>query len=175
MMPRPAILLLAAALTAAGCAADSQPADDCSQPLSPASMVEDAVVLGLAGADGAAGDFRPVADGGAMELELGSQGGWMITPTLAIDRAMMASDGACVHVTVEVALDGNPAMPPVGFDLMVPELAGTDDHFYSEPLPVLLSYDLAELDARTATISTTVEDDEVAASCQVAVRLENRR
>jgi hypothetical protein len=157
------------ALLAAACAAD--PGMDeagCAEPAAPGSLIEDALALGLAGA----GRFEPVAEGAAMELVLGSQGGWMITPILAVDRRMMASDGACVHVTVEVDLDGGDA--PITFDVTVPELGGTDDHFYSEPLPVFLSYDVAALEGRRATITAVLEDDDVASSCQVAVELANR-
>ena len=157
------------ALLVAACAADTgEDEASCAEPAAPASLIEDALALGLSGS----GSFEPVADGAAMELVLGAQGGWMITPILAVDRRMMASDGACVHVAVEVDLGAGDA--PIDFDMTVPELGGTDDHFYSEPLPVFLSYDIAALDGRAATITAVVADDDVAATCQVAVELANR-
>lgn len=160
--------ILAAALLAA-CAAGPEQPETCEPPGAPAAVVEDALVLGLAGAG--AGGFEPLADGAPVELVLGSQGGWMITPVLAVDRAKMAGDGACAQVAVEVDLG---AAEPVRFELTVPELAGSDDHFYSDPLPVFLSYDLAELEQRQVLITAAFVDDEVASSCQVAVHLENR-
>jgi hypothetical protein len=167
-MTTPRILAAALlALVAAACAAGDDEAD-CAEPALPGALIEDALALGLAGS----GSFQPVADGAAMELELGTQGGWMITPILAVDRRMMASDGACVHVSVQVDLGGGAA--PIAFDMTVPELGGTDDHFYSEPLPVFLSYDVAALEGRAATITAVLEDDDVASTCQVAVELANR-
>lgn len=170
---RPETLAAAAlALALAGCAADAGPAgEDCgASPEASATWIEDAVALGLTGGGG--NRFQPVADGASLELVLGSQGGWMITPVLAVDRSMMASDGACVHVAVEVDLGAGGQ--PIAFEVTLPELGGTDLHFYSEPLSVLLSYDLAELDGRTATITAVVTDDDVASSCQVAALLGNR-
>ena len=167
-----AIAALALAL-AAGCAADAGPAgeDSCAAPEATTTWIEDALVLGLAGG-GDGGGFQPVADGASLELVLGSQGGWMITPVLAVDRSMMASDGACVHVAVEVDLGAGGQ--PIAYQVILPEIGGTDLHFYSEPLPVFLSYDLTELDGRTATITAVVTDDDVASSCQVAALLGNR-
>lgn len=156
-------------LLVAACAADTGEEEaGCAEPAAPGSVIEDALALGRAGG----GWFEPVADGAAMELVLGTQGGWMITPILAVDRRMMASDGACVHVAVEVDLGGGQA--PIEFGMTVPELGGTDDHFYSEPLPVFLSYDVAALEGRAATITAVLQDDDVAATCQVAVELANR-
>jgi len=169
-MTTPRILAAALlALVAAACAADTGEEEvGCIEPAAPGSLIEDALSLGLVGG----GSFQPVADGAAMELVLGSQGGWMITPILAVDRRMMASDGACVHVAVEVDLGGGDA--PIAFDITLPELGGTEDHFYSEPLPVFLSYDVAALDGRAASITAVHEDDDVASTCQVAVELANR-
>jgi hypothetical protein len=166
-----AAVLLALAL--AGCAADaaSPGEEDCGASPEAATWIEDALALGLA-SDGAPAGFQPVVDGASLELVLGSQGGWMITPILAVDRSMMASDGACVDVAVEVDL--GIGGEPFAFQVTVPELGGTDQHFYSEPLPVFLSYDLAELDGRTASITAVVTDDDVASSCQVAALLTNR-
>lgn len=168
MLAGRAITVLALAALAAGCAGGDGPSGDpCAEPDAPSAVIEDALALGLAGAGG----FHPVADGGDLELVLGAQGGWMIAPVLAVDRATMASDGACVRVALEVDLG---AGAPVGLELTLPELGGTDDHFYSEPLPVLLSYDLAALDGRTATISALVTDDGVASACELAATLVNR-
>ena len=167
--------LAAAALTLAlaGCAADAAGPDgeDCGASPEAATWIEDALALGVA-SGGGAGGFQPVADGASLELVLGSQGGWMITPILAVDRSMMASDGACVHVAVEVDL--GIGGEPIAFEVTLPELGGTDQHFYSDPLAVFLSYNLAELDGRTASITAVVTDDDVASSHQVAARLANR-
>jgi hypothetical protein len=152
-------MTLVLALVLAGCAAESaEPTDaDCGARAAPvpATLVEDALTVR-----------------GASELVLGSQGGWMITPILAVDRAVMASDGACVHVAIEV--DAGLAGGPISYQAILPELAGGDDQAVSDELPVFLSYDLAELDGRAATITALVEDDDVASSCQVAVELANR-
>ena len=122
-----AVALLALAL--AGCAPDAaRPAgEDCGASPEAATWIEDALALGLAsGGGGGADGFQPVADGAPLELVLGSQGGWMITPILAVDRSMMASDGACVHVAVEVDL--GIGGEPFAFEVTVPELGGTDQH-----------------------------------------------
>lgn len=153
-----AIAALALALALAGCAADAaDPTDaDCAPSAPVATVIDDALTVR-----------------GAAELVLGSQGGWMITPVLAVDRTMMASDGACVRVALEVDL-GAGGGEPITYEVTLPELAGTDAHFYSEPLPVFLSYDLAELDGRTAIITALLADDDVASSCQVVAQLVNR-
>jgi hypothetical protein len=162
-------LLATACCLLLGCAAE-QPPDppDCDDAVVPGAVIEGALELGTGGP----ADFAPAADGSSMELARGSQGGWMITPTLAADQSALGGDGACVHLSIDVDLGS--AEPAPHFEATVSDLAEDGGRWYTEPLLVLVSYDLPAVDERTATVTAIFEDDGVAARRQVAVRLENR-
>jgi hypothetical protein len=163
-------LLAATACCLLFACADEEPPDPpaCDDAVVPGEVIDGALELGTGGPP----DFVPAADGSSLELARGSQGGWMITPTLAAGKAALGGDGACVHLSIDVDL--GTVEPPPHFEGTASDMAEDGGRWYTEPLLVLLSYDLAAVEGRTATITAMFEDDGVAASRQVAVRLENR-
>ena len=160
--------ILCAVCAACGTAGEPIEPGDC-DPVGttrPAEPAAHALAIGT----GSGADFRPIGDAGSLELVLGSQGGWMVTPTLEVDLLAMASDRVCVALRVEADLGAGEA--PL-LDVLLGELGESGDRWYSDPLQVFLSYDLAALEGRSATLVATFRDDDLVATSQVSVLLTN--
>lgn len=130
--------------------------------------VDGAATLGLD-----AGGFAAIESGAALELELGTQGGWMVRPQVQFDAAALgAGDGACVWVESTATVDGSP--DPISM-FEVPEFAYEGGTGLSRPLLVLLSFDLEAVEGRDATIEVRVEGPEAGSTAAIDVSLVNER
>lgn len=131
-------------------------------------VVADAVAIGVG-----APAFVPLADGSEMELDFGTQGGWMIRPVLRIaPERLGVEDPACVWVEVVTAVDGLEELPTTTISVPFHE---DGDHADSEPLLVLLAFDLEQVEGRSATITATVSGPVAQSTSVIAVDLVNRR
>ena len=158
---------LALLLLCVGCAGstESAPPGTCDEASAngAGSLVEGALSIGTGTGD----DFRPLGD--TLELVLGSQGGWMVTPTLEVDLSAMATDGDCVRIDVSVDLGDGQELPYVA---ILSELVG--ERWTSEPLQLFLSYDLAAVEGQTAFLAASLEDDGVVATAEATALLTNQ-
>ena len=117
------------------------------------------------------GDFVPIDADGSLELELGIQGGWMARPTLRIDaESLGATDQSCIWVAIEAAVDGMDE--PISM-FTTASFQFDNGNGYSDPLEVLLSFDLEALEGRKATFEIRVDGPRAAASSIVDVVLVN--
>lgn len=116
-------------------------------------------------------DFRAVEDGAAMELVLGIQGGWMVMPRVRVDAAALgASPGSCVRGTSTAVIEDAPA---VGMQQVI-SLTYAGDQALSQPLYILLSFDLDAIEGRHASIQLDVEGPDARARANARVFLVNR-
>lgn len=132
-----------------------------------ADSVEGALSIGV----NTGADFESIESESQVELELGTQGGWMVRPTLRIDAESLSVDAqSCIWVSIEAQVEG--MSQPISF-LDAPSFAFEASMGYSEPLNVLLSFDLAALEGRAATLDVSVEGPSAAARTAVDVKLIN--
>jgi hypothetical protein len=161
-----AVAVVAAAVVVAGCGGEEVADPGCETLESSGVSVDGAATLGLD-----RGGFVAIEGGAALELELGTQGGWMVRPVVEIDAAALgASDSSCVWVESTATIDGS--ADPVSMP-QVPRFTYGGGRALSTPLLVLLSFDLEAIEGRDATITVRVEAPAAGATTSADVRLVN--
>ena len=156
-----------AAVVAAGCGSEDEPDTLCDELVSSGNVVDSGVTLGLGDPD----TFEPIADGDELELELGTQGGWMVRPVARLDAAALgAGPDRCVWVETVAAIEGS--ADPVSLT-QVPTFDYNRANVLSSPLLVLLSFDLEAVDGRQATIDVRIEGPDAASTASIDVELVN--
>jgi hypothetical protein len=126
--------------------------EDCSRVLPVREKVTGALAIGMMEAEG----FREVKDGESLALIRGSQGGWMVVPTIRVDARGLGTNGACTELDIDSEVE---ALAPRLLHLE-PSAASTQaDHWYFSDLPVFLGVDLRELDGRACRLNVTFRDD----------------
>jgi hypothetical protein len=84
---------------------------------------------------------------------------------------VLGGDGLCVFVAVDVDLGSGD--PPAHYESMLPEVADAAGRWYTEPLFVLLAFDLAAVDGRTAQVTSSYQDDGMVTASHLTVTLQN--
>jgi hypothetical protein len=160
------------------CALGCSNASDAARDEDPCAASVDACILvegGLAIGSGGPRAFRPFVPDEPQELVLGPQGGYMILPEFEIDPSVLGTDGAGALFTVAALVsDAATEQPP----LEAPPLSGTlprltleAGHYYVDPLPLLLSTTLSQVEGRACEITATFRDGGELATAAVRVSL----
>ena len=156
------VLLSFLALACSPDSSDSPGEERCVQPLpTRGTMVEGALAIG----EGDAANFTSFEDGQQVVLVHGPQGGFMITP---VDQEKLGTDGRCVYLHLAASIEG---VDPIGLDVHLTDLVGTNGHLTTEALPFLLSFDPNALVGKSCAVTATWQDDGVIATAQVSVVL----
>jgi len=126
------------------------------------------VAAGVAIGSGDAASFDAFADGADAELVLGSQGGYMIIPTVRIDAVAFGTDGQQACIDLETSIAGV-STSPISFGL--PPLSNAGGYFHVERLPLFLGSELSELEDESCRVTATLRDDGRTATGAVRVVL----
>ena len=151
------LVVLALATFAAGCGGDDE--QTCSTDLlEGGDDVPDALRVGLGGAG--AGEFAPIASGDAVELDMGTQGGWMVQPVARID-AEAIDTSVCPRLVYSLEVEGLDFA--ASYDLRT-TFHETGSAWSSDPVQLFIAFDIAEVDGHSATLSASVTDGDATAS-----------
>lgn len=166
MTRRFALALLSSSALACGTAETGDGDADCLPSDTSGVEAPGAAILGLD-----AGGFAAIENGATLELELGTQGGWMVRPQVRIaTSALGAGAGACVWIESTATIDGS--ADPISM-VEVPQFSYDGATGLSRPLLVLLSFDLGAVEGRDATIEVRVEGPGAGTTASVDVSLVN--
>ncbi|HUS63725.1 MAG TPA: hypothetical protein VMZ28_04240 [Kofleriaceae bacterium] len=140
--------LLIAVIASSGCASDG--ADEPSCEPGDSALPESGIAIGV----GDPGAFREVEDAGTLELVLGNQGGWMVLPVMRLEMGDVDMDCLSASVGVDLRIldsDLTAAVPET-------QVAFTEANgaWYSDPLYVFLSLDVADLEGQHAALAASV-------------------
>jgi hypothetical protein len=152
-------------LLLAGCSGpDDTRAKGC--PASPSSFdaIEGAVGIGVVGDAG----FELIAEGQALPLVRGFQGGYMLTPTVRADEATFGTDGRCVQMDIAADVASGPAVEQ---HYRFAALKSDAGYWFSDTVPLFLATNPDELSGKSCTITATWRDDAVESTGAVAVLL----
>ena len=113
-------------------------------------------------------EFKPYVDGQTVDVVLGFQGGYMITPSIRIE--LLADDPAtiCLVVAAVHSIDGDGAISP-GFGGRM-QFTRDGDAAYTEPFFDLLSH-RDNLSGRNLTISLSVDENGTAVTDKKTILL----
>ncbi|HUS65655.1 MAG TPA: hypothetical protein VMZ28_13990 [Kofleriaceae bacterium] len=154
------MVLVALALAAAGCGDDDSGPTCSTDLLEGGDEVPDGLRVGLGGPG--AGAFAPIASGDDVELDMGTQGGWMVQPVARIDDAIDAS--TCPRLVFTLLVDDLEV--PGSYDLRT-SFHQEDGAWISDPVQLFISLDVEALDGRGASLSASVTDGDATASVQL--------
>jgi hypothetical protein len=152
---------------AAGCTDGQEPEPksygDCY--MRPASSpVAAEVVIG----SGDAPSFQPFAHGADAELVLGTQGGYMIVPTVRIDALAFGPAGENSCIELQTRIGGAVVSSP---SFSVHELTASEGHYYVERLPLFLSSELSGIEDERCSVTATLSTEGREATGEVEVVL----
>jgi hypothetical protein len=117
---------------------------------------------------GDAGSFQRFADGAEAELVLGSQGGYMIVPTVRVDALAFGLTGAGACIDLETSIAGRVISSP---SFGVPPLSNIGGYYYVERLPLFLASELSEVEDESCNVKATLRDGAREATGEARVRL----
>jgi hypothetical protein len=110
--------------------------------------------------------FAPLVDGGMVELVMGAQGGWMITPTLRVDGdAMLGGEPCPIAIFDSAVAEGGPTLSQTMPLLFVRQ--GEGEPWYSSVVPLFLSLDVDELEGKSASFGVTIDNGTMSAEVVV--------
>lgn len=124
-----------------------------------------AVAIGLGEPDG----FIPLEDGDEVALVLGTQGGYMITPTIRVAADDGDGDALCLMASLDNAMAAPSDIGPGVQAYLSFEMHGA--YCYAANIFDLLAFDAAPLVGRALTLHALVRGDGFEGSDEVSVML----